>query len=205
MALDLPDWASGLLGSLDNDIGSIGGFAPSDLISGGMALFGGSTGIVPAKGFGFNVGGPGGITIGTNPVPATNPFAGGGGGGSGGGGAGGVAPIGNAGGVSFHSIREKMYGHLGFRPRRKTVMYLIRTLGFAVASAVLGLDVQDVLFLFMRKRGHSRRHYVQTMVKAIRRGERFRHTLSKYKIPHARHHSANFGQRMAAARRKKKG
>jgi hypothetical protein len=168
MADLLPDWASGILSAIQTDTGyDLSGLANSFLGGGSNTQPGG----IVKSSFGVNVGGPGGITIGT---PS---FTGGGGGTSGGGGAG--RDVGGS-VMSYHLLGEKMRSKLGFRPKRKTVMYIIRTLGFVVASQILGLDVNDVLWLFMHKRHSSRRHFVQTMVKAVRRGDRFRRQLSKY-------------------------
>jgi hypothetical protein len=188
MADMLPDWASGILGAVQKDTGLDLSSLANSFLGGGSAS---QPGIVKSN-LGVSIGGPYGIN-----------FTSGGGGGSGGAGAG--RDVGGDVGVSFHSIQAKLRNKFGFRVRRKTVLYIIRTLGFVVASQILGLDISDVLFLFMHKRRGSRRHFVQTMVKAIKKGERYRHQLSKYKIPHARRSSGgNFGQRMAAHRRRKK-
>lgn len=203
MADLLPDWASGILETLTTDTGF-------DLSGVANAFLGGGSSRQPqiASGFSGNIGGPGGITVQTGGgiVPSypgfprldnpTSPLPG-----LGGGPVPPGAPGGGSYGISYHSIRDKMFAHLGFRPRRKTVMYLIRTLGFAIASAVLGLDINDVLFLFMKRRHGSRRHYVQTMIKWVKRGERARHTLGKYKVPHARRGAAprSRGRRRRAA------
>ena len=195
-----PDWAAAVLGAINADTGvDLSGFA---------SAFGGGGGGGPqpmALATTPNVTqntiptlfGPGGILYSTGPAAPV-----GGGGGSGGGGAGGVAPGGY--GISFHTMRDKMQAKLGFKPRRKTVLYLIRTVGFALASQWLGLDINDVLFLFMHKRHGSRRHFVQTMVKAIRKGERFRHTPSRYTIPHGGGHPRGRAAPPRARRRRRR-
>jgi hypothetical protein len=184
MADMLPDWASGILSAIRTDTGfDLSGLANS-FLGGGSAP---QPGLVAQSGFSANVGGPGGITIGN--------FTGGGGGTSGGGGAGRDV----SGVMSFHVLGDKMRAKLGFRPKRKTVMYIIRTLGFVVASQLLGLDINDVLWLFMHKRHSSRRHFVQTMVKAVRRGDRFRRQLSKYG-----HHLPRAAARSAPRRRRRR-
>ena len=162
MADTLPDWAAGILGAIGTDTGlDLSGLANAFSSGGGAPQM--STA----------------LTL-PNRVGITPGFAGGGGGDSGGGGAGGT----NGGGsISYHVLGEKMRAKLGFRPKRKTVLYIIRTLGFVVASSLLGLDVNDVLWLFMRKRGRSRRHFVQTMLREIRKGRRYEKQLSHVRMP----------------------
>jgi hypothetical protein len=185
MADLLPDWASGILDALNTDTGfDLTGLANSFLGGGSSKQpAAGATSMVPYQAQGFQpLFGPGGLIVNTGtPTPSSPSF-----GPAGAGLPGGSTPAPSSGGtvgaVSFHSIRDKMFAHLGFRPKRKTVLYLIKALGFAVASAVLGIDMQDALFLFMKRRHGSRRHYVQTMVKGIKRGERFRKQLSHYHV-----------------------
>ena len=82
--------------------------------------------------------------------------------------------------TDYSTIRQKMIDHLGFAPRRKAVYRMIRELGFTTASAVLGIDQSDGIWLYTHRRTGTRRHFVQTMIRQIRRAEGFRHQLSRY-------------------------
>src|SRR4051794_15610160 len=110
MADLLPDWASGIFDAINTDAGfDFSGLANSFLGGGGGGRQPSPVQMLPSANIAPLIG-PGGILYSTGPV--------GGGGGSGGGGAG--RDVGGGVSISFHSIRDKMFAKLGFRPRRKT-------------------------------------------------------------------------------------
>lgn len=74
------------------------------------------------------------------------------------------------GATNYKSIRAKMVSQLGFAPRRKTVMFMLRRMGADFTASALGLDQSDILWLYTHRRTSSRRHYVQTYAKWINRG-----------------------------------
>lgn len=92
------------------------------------------------------------------------------------------------GNVSYKSIRQKMVDQLGFAPRRRTVMLMLRRMGADFTMGALGIDQNDVLWLYTHRRSSSRRHFVETYMKWCRRGDSARKRLSHFASKCGTHH-----------------
>lgn len=166
----MPDWATDILGGVKDVVTG----QATQALGKGIANFftpspngpifkqqGPGSGLVPP-----NSGG----STGTGLAPSPDPFA----------------ILG--GGVSYKSIRAKMVDQLGFAPRRKTVMMMLRRMGADFTMGALGIDQNDVLWLYTHRRSSSRRHFVETYMKWCRRGDSARKRLSHFASKCGTHH-----------------
>lgn len=151
---DTTDW-SGLVSSVGKYFTESGGIVPRYLKS----KFGGGTSSGAPDG-GVVAGGPsksGGMTV----APGGD-----------------LATTGGDTEITFSQIREDSHDALGFYVTRKTMQYIIRKMGIRGGAEALGLSDNEAIWLVMHKRTAPRRHFVQTMVKQMRKARRFEHLLA---------------------------